>query len=1355
MSHFEFVLPLNKEDLRTADDPSQYHVSDLVDTGDLNRKIEECRTAIQEEGFYFIVDHFDTLYTVLVTFRNMKWPVLQRFFKNVLIRGLKQLQSGLQLYLESGSTEENLKALNATKMMLYVYTDFVKCLSEKITECYDTSMLETGKGRKKATSAVSKLAEEFDWYWEDDQREGFELVHEILAQPIHKLWDPPVADEEFVNMIANCCYRTLEDPTIAAAKSKPLRDILFKVIAQLIKKYNHGLSCTVKIVQLIKLYEHLITPLAHATVMFVTSYGCKSLVREIVREITDSKDSISAEDTSTTRAFSAFLVAIASCDASLIRPVMSNLVQHLESDPYTMRNCVLTILAELLVKVLKGEELDEEAKEERDEFFDYLMEHIVDIAALVRSKVLQLWQDICRSNALPKHRTIPLLEAAIERLSDKSVFVSKNAIQLIKIMLERNPFAAKLGLEELQKQYDEEQQRLQESEKQNDEKFVELEKEWDTIKEDLTEFLKEETKKEYIGEKDGLANTAVLSKAIQDIKACLKERDFEKAYSIFKFAEEKFLNTFATKSQDLESDDKVDYLCHTMHLIWLGKLDEADIDTENRKAVVLYLEDCIKFVKCINQAIPIICRLLLGKQTSEVLEAIDFFTAAKQFGLHGAEKGVCCMLALVHSKEQGIKEAVTKAYKTLYLDTPAENPRTKAVEIVRKLSDLLRSVTVEQQFALEEFIKEWVKDRSLDKNCIMVMWERFSKKLEDTSDDDSRAALALLTMAASAEVQIVRGNIDVLISQCLAHEERQKDLLLVMHTCKMLLKLNSGKNKQPRFPADHEIFVNLTTIILNDFEDIDNKFYTPMVFQGLNVIYELSDTPDITCSTIVKSMCEKLKNSFGKDKEGTNPDEFYDTFTEPVYSEKLVARLVAVVCHIAFRQWQYLDGDVFKELKYRNTIREEKKRKSKKYRNKSVLTPSGDSSISDPKDQSTCEEGEGIAAADDAAQELIRKVCESEIVTGKGLLAVFCPMILHICQNPQVFSGEILKSVASAGLSKLMMVSSTFCEDQIQLFVTMLERSPEPAVRTNLVLAFGDFLFRFPNLIEPWTHHLYARLRDESSSVRLNTLLVLSHLITNEMVKVKGQISDVALCMVDEDPIIKDKAQQFFTELSGKGNTLYNVMPDIISRLSNPDQGVTEENFQIILRFLMELINKEKQVESLVEKLCHRFRGSNSERQWRDLSFCLTLMPINERSLFKLIDNFSCFADKLTYPPVHKNFEIVIGNVSNKNSKQNVKDLLTNFKQKIERVRTKGIDSYFQPIEKSSSSDTPGGKSQRSSSMTPATVKKSGRPKRLKKIVMSSPEESSGSSNESDEEPPRKVPQKTPRTNPRRRVLMS
>lgn len=45
----------------------------------------------------------------------------------------------------------------------------------------------------------------------------------------------------------------------------------------------------------------------------------------------------------------------------------------------------------------------------------------------------------------------------------------------------------------------------------------------------------------------------------------------------------------------------------------------------------------------------------------------------------------------------------------------------------------------------------------------------------------------------------------------------------------------------------------------------------------------------------------------------------------------------------------------------------------------------------------------------------------------------------------------------------------------------------------------------------------FSRLRDESCKVRRNTLLVLSHLVTNEMVKVKGQISEVALCIVDEN----------------------------------------------------------------------------------------------------------------------------------------------------------------------------------------------------------------------------------------------
>ena len=60
------------------------------------------------------------------------------------------------------------------------------------------------------------------------------------------------------------------------------------------------------------------------------------------------------------------------------------------------------------------------------------------------------------------------------------------------------------------------------------------------------------------------------------------------------------------------------------------------------------------------------------------------------------------------------------------------------------------------------------------------------------------------------------------------------------------------------------------------------------------------------------------------------------------------------------------------------------------------------------------------------------------------------------------------------------------------------------------------------------------RLRDPSSLVRRSTVSVLSHLILNDMVKVKGQISEMATCIIDEDEKIQGLAKVFFMELSKK-----------------------------------------------------------------------------------------------------------------------------------------------------------------------------------------------------------------------------
>ena len=53
--------------------------------------------------------------------------------------------------------------------------------------------------------------------------------------------------------------------------------------------------------------------------------------------------------------------------------------------------------------------------------------------------------------------------------------------------------------------------------------------------------------------------------------------------------------------------------------------------------------------------------------------------------------------------------------------------------------------------------------------------------------------------------------------------------------------------------------------------------------------------------------------------------------------------------------------------------------------------------------------------------------------------------------------------------------SSTLCDKYLQFLFTVLEKSPEPTIRANTIIAAGDLTFRYPNLIEPWTPYLYAR----------------------------------------------------------------------------------------------------------------------------------------------------------------------------------------------------------------------------------------------------------------------------------------
>lgn len=50
-----------------------------------------------------------------------------------------------------------------------------------------------------------------------------------------------------------------------------------------------------------------------------------------------------------------------------------------------------------------------------------------------------------------------------------------------------------------------------------------------------------------------------------------------------------------------------------------------------------------------------------------------------------------------------------------------------------------------------------------------------------------------------------------------------------------------------------------------------------------------------------------------------------------------------------------------------------------------------------------------------------------------------------------------------------------------------------------------------------------------------------------------------------------------------------------------------------------------------------------TERQFRDLAYCMAQLPLTERGLHKMLDNFDCFGDKLLDESVFSAFLSVVG----------------------------------------------------------------------------------------------------------------
>jgi condensin complex subunit 1 len=61
-----------------------------------------------------------------------------------------------------------------------------------------------------------------------------------------------------------------------------------------------------------------------------------------------------------------------------------------------------------------------------------------------------------------------------------------------------------------------------------------------------------------------------------------------------------------------------------------------------------------------------------------------------------------------------------------------------------------------------------------------------------------------------------------------------------------------------------------------------------------------------------------------------------------------------------------------------------------------------------------------------------------------------------------------LYKTAILSLCKFMCISQKFCEENLPFLFELLNADIEPSIKLNVCAAFGDFINRFPNLLQAY-----------------------------------------------------------------------------------------------------------------------------------------------------------------------------------------------------------------------------------------------------------------------------------------------
>ncbi|GAB0134467.1 hypothetical protein EsDP_00002838 [Epichloe bromicola] len=1040
----------------------------------------------------------------------------------------------------------------------------IAAVEAKAAEKSSAAPAARGRGKPKKGTSNEEI-----WDSATQLQAALEIMCKVLKQKLSKIFLTTSERDTFIGLLTRPVYMILESEQ--RAKTMSIRMHCFKVLCVAIKHHGHGYAAQINVIQNLTYFEHLSEPMAEFLHILAETYDYPQLADEVLREISNKE--FNSNDTRGPKSVSAFIAKLSELAPRLVIKQMTMLAKQLDSESYTLRCALIEVCGNMIAHLSRQDERSENLKSQINAFFDVLEERFLDINPYCRCRTLQVYMKLCElEQKFPKRRQ-KAAELACRSLEDKSSNVRRNAIKLLGMLIKTHPFTVMHGAQLSRKEWQDRH---------------------DKAEEELNA-LKPPPGMPGFGGENG--NTTVD-------------------------------NDLLDEATQINSPQKAKPMTDEERIAAVKKAQEEAATSEAIEKLALtrrYYSEALRFIDVLHDATGVVCQLLGARNKSEVIEAIDYFEIGDAYNIEQNKVGIRRMLRLIWTKGnsdegKGVQTHLIECYRRLFFEAPDSfSPNDAANYVARNMISLTFGATPAELTSLEQLLATMMKGGIIPDVVITKLWQVYGVQRREISRTQRRGAIIVLGMLATASPSIVVDEIEAMLRTGLGSHGRN-DLQLAKYTCIALRRINpTGRHAKEstttfnRLANDHAVLGRLAAIA--EVRSGSKEWYG-VAEQAINAIYAISKHPDVLCSEIIR---RKTKHVFAQSRPASRPtsrDETKvpdmianQTMNQPIPVDKPKTRdnavnlsqLLFIVGHVAIKQIVHLE---LCELDFKRRKQEKEKR-----------TPA-----KTDKDKEEVDELDLIGGTtEDDFTEAMAHIRERELLYGPdSLLAVFGPLVSEICANNTTYADKGLQAASTLCLAKLMCVSSEYCETNLPLLITIMERSPDATVRSNAVIALGDMAVCFNHLIDENTDFLYRRLADDDASVKRTCLMTLTFLILAGQVKVKGQLGEMAKCLEDEDRRIADLARMFFTELSTKDNAVYNHFVDMFSLLSSGGR-MDEESFKRIIRFLLGFVEKDKHAKQLAEKLAARLPRCETERQWNDVAFALGLLPHKNEDIAKTV----------------------------------------------------------------------------------------------------------------------------------------